>query len=180
VRLLDTAGLGPAREGIEAEGMRRSRGAIDASDALIVVLDASIAPNVSILCETAHRPRLVVRAKADLGTHPACRAVPGAIDVSAVTGSGLETLLDRLGGLIRGPLGDDGEDGALAASLRQVECLERLEAALVRGARGVRAAPVEAALVDLYEALGLVGELLGAQAGDDVLDRIFSTFCLGK
>ncbi|MBI2218540.1 MAG: tRNA uridine-5-carboxymethylaminomethyl(34) synthesis GTPase MnmE [Candidatus Rokubacteria bacterium] len=180
VRLLDTAGLGTARDAIDAEGMRRSRKALEESDAVIVVLDRSVAPDGSILDDTAHRPRVVVLAKADLPADPAVGALSGAVHVSALTGAGLDTLLVELESFVASRSGTDGDEGALVASLRQLERLEDLERALARATRTLREAPLEAGLVDLHGAFGLTGELLGVEPRDDVLDRIFSTFCVGK
>lgn len=180
VRLLDTAGLGVARDAIDAEGMRRTRKALEESDAVIVVLDRSRAPDQTILDDTAHRPRVVVLAKADLPADPAVLALSSALHVSALAGTGLDALLGEIETLVASRTGTDGEEGTVVASLRQLECLVDLERALERAGRACRALPLDAALVDLHEAFRLTGDLLGVEPGDDVLERIFSTFCVGK
>lgn len=73
VRLLDTAGLDRPRDPVEAEGIRRSRRAIEESDLLLVVLDGSIELDARVLAETEKRARILVRAKSDLSPH----GVPG-------------------------------------------------------------------------------------------------------
>src|SRR5207249_1731762 len=75
VRLLDTAGLDIPRDAIEAEGIRRSRRAMEESDLLLVVLDASIPPDLRALADTASHARVLVRAKSDLPIHPGALAV---------------------------------------------------------------------------------------------------------
>jgi len=180
VRLLDTAGLDAPRDAIEAEGIRRSRRAIDESDLLIVVLDGSIAPNRRVLAETAGRACVVARAKSDLQAHPDALAVPNAIAVSAINGNGLEALLALLSREVQHRAGAAGDEGGIVASLRQLELIDGLAASLTSGQAAMTELPLEAVLVDLKHALEHAGAILGVDVGDVVLDRIFSSFCLGK
>lgn len=180
IRLLDTAGLDVSRDPVEAEGIRRSRRAIEESDLLLVVLDGSLAPDAQTLAETATRARILVRAKSDLAPHPASVAVGDAVPVSALTGAGLDALVGRLRGEVSRCAAALGDEGGIVASLRQMELLDALERALASGGEALAAAPLEVALVDLHDALGRASALLGIEVGDAVLDRVFSTFCLGK
>ena len=177
IRLLDTAGIASPRDAVEAEGIRRSRAAIEESDLLLVVVDGSSAVSRDVLDETAAHPRIVVRAKSDLGIDPSTGLLEDAVDVSSLTGAGLEVLSDRIGRMIA--TGSEG-GGEVMASLRQIEGLEALDRALVAAERSLKDAPVEVALVDFGQALREVSALLGVEVGDAVLDRIFETFCLGK
>jgi tRNA modification GTPase len=176
VRLLDTAGIGTPRDSLEAEGMKRTRSAIDDSDLLIVVVDGTTAVPDNLLEETRNRPRLIVRSKSDLGVPPAAVATD-AIPVSALTGTGLDRLIARIEQAV-GAGSDSGDE--LMASLRQIEALDALERSLVTAEQSLKDAPLEVALVDFREALTAVSALLGLDVGDAVLDRIFATFCLGK
>jgi len=180
VRLLDTAGLDAPRDAVEAEGMRRSRRAIEESDALVVVLDGSAAPELRVLEETAGRARVVVLAKSDLPPYADVEAVRGALRVSSVTGEGLGALLARLTSEVVRLAGDEGDEEELLATLRQIEQLEALQGALIAGGSALGSLPVEVAIVDLREALDHVGALLGVEVADDVLDRVFASFCVGK
>jgi len=180
VRLLDTAGIDVPRDAVEAEGIRRSRRAMDESDLLLVVFDGSIAPDRRVLEETAERPRVVVRAKNDLPAHPDAAALLEAALVSAVTGEGMEGLLERLAREVECRAGAAGDEGGIVASVRQIELLQTLSRAFVAAEASLVEAPLEAALVDLREALTCVGAILGVDVGEAVLDHIFSTFCLGK
>jgi tRNA modification GTPase len=179
VRLLDTAGLGEARDVVDAEGMRRARLAIAESDLLLVVHDGSAPVDAAVLGETTGRARLLVRAKRDLPAH-ASHAALDAIAVSALTGAGMDDLVGALTAAVRRRASEDGDEGGIIASLRQLELIETLHRALGRCVESVAAAPLEAALVDVHEAVGAVAGLLGVEVGDSVLDRIFSTFCVGK
>lgn len=180
VTLLDTAGLGEPRDSIEAEGVRRSRRAIENSDLVLVVLDQSESPDAHTLAATASRARILVRAKSDLPLHPATAVLDGALAVSSLTGAGLDALVARLTDEVRGRASVEGDEGGIVASLRQIELLDALRRALDAGARALTEAPLEVALVDLRAALAHADALLGVDTGDAVLDRIFSTFCLGK
>jgi tRNA modification GTPase len=178
LRLLDTAGLGAPRDVLDAEGMRRTRQAIADSDLLLVIVDAGHPPPGDVLEETAKRARIVVMAKADLPRDAAHATLGDALTVSALTGEGMTGLVARLTDEVRRRTGAD--ETSLVATLRQVELLEALHRALSAADRSITDAPLEAALVDLHEALRSVGALLGIDVGDAVLDRIFASFCVGK
>ena len=180
IRMLDTAGLGVARDAIEAEGMRRSRKAIEESDIVILVFDGSIAPDTTALRIGEAKTRVLVRSKADLPPEPAALAITGALAVSAIEGDGVESLVRELERIIGERVGADGDEGGLVASLRQLEVLQALEGSLRRAGEALLAAPLEVALVDLHAALVSLSELLGVEVGDAVLDKVFATFCLGK
>jgi tRNA modification GTPase len=180
VRLLDTAGIETPRDAIEAEGIRRSRRAMDESELLLVVLDGSVEPDRRVLAETADRPRVLVRAKSDLQAHQAAAVMLGAQPVSAVTGDGMEALRERLTREVDHRAGASGDENGIVATVRQIELLESLRADLVAAEAALVDAPLEAALVDLNGALASVGRILGVDVADAVLDRVFSAFCLGK
>jgi len=180
VRLLDTAGIETPRDVIEAEGIRRSRRAMDESELLLVVMDGSVEPDRRVLGETAPRPRVLVRAKSDLQAHQAAAALPGAQPVSVVTGEGMEALRECLIREVELRAGTSGDEGGIVASIRQIELLESLRAELAAAEAALANAPLEAALVDLNGALASAGRILGVDVADAVLDRIFSAFCLGK
>ncbi len=180
VRLLDTAGLAAPRDPVEAEGMRRSRLAIDESDLVVVVIDASIPPDRRVLEETAGRARILVRAKSDLPCHPDAAALSEAVDASTIRDGGIDSLLERLAQEVEQRVAAAGDEGGIVTSLRQLELIEALAVALASSEGGLAEMPLEAALVDVKLALRLTGEILGVDVGDAVLDRIFSAFCLGK
>ena len=180
VRLLDTAGIDVARDAVEAEGIRRSRRAMEESDLLLVVFDGSVAPAMRVLTETASRARVLVRAKSDLPVHRETAALPDAVPASTVTAGGLDALRERLLREVEQRAAAAGDEGVIVASLRQIGLLEALHVALVASDTALGDAPLEAALVDLREALAHAGAILGVDVGDAILDHIFATFCLGK
>jgi tRNA modification GTPase len=180
VRLLDTAGLDVPQNLIEAEGMRRSRMAIAESDLLLVVLDTSVPLDRRVLTETSGQARILVRAKSDLPCHPEAAALTEAVEASTVKDGGVDALLERLAREVEHRAAAAGDEGGIVASLRQIELIDALRDSLASSGTALLDRPLEAALVDLKHALGLAGEVLGVDVGDAVLDRIFSTFCLGK
>ena len=122
----------------------------------------------------------MVRAKSDLPSHPEAGALPESLGVSALSGHGLDVLLEHLTREAEQRAGAAGDEGGVVASLRQLEILDALSLTLRSGEAALGELPLEAALVDLKLALDHVGAILGVDVGDAVLDRIFSAFCLGK
>jgi tRNA modification GTPase len=179
VRLLDMAGLGSAGDAIEAEGMRRARAAVDASDLVLHVVDGSVGRAEGAGVVITH-PRIVaVRSKCDLPTHPDAASV-AALAVSSITGQGVAALLERLTSEVRDIVGDNADEWPIATTLRQSEALRGIARSLRLATAALAEMPLEAALVDLHDALVTTSELLGVELGDAVVDRIFSTFCVGK
>jgi len=182
VRLLDGAGLGPPRDALDSEGMRVARLALEDSDLALVVLDASrsLGPaDEHVLELTSGRPRLVIANKVDLRW-----ALEERVNVdhncSALSGGGIGTLLGALEKWVAEQTAPDGEEGGVVASLRALEQLGMAHRAIGSASRALERVPIEAALVDLQDALGAFDRLLGFEADEAVLDRIFSTFCVGK
>ncbi len=190
LRLIDTAGLrvgseAPADEA-EALGIARSREALADADLAIVVLDASaeLCREETELIESLDgRPHLIARNKSDLLSErgPAsdsCDA-PHSLFTSAVTGEGVEELR---AGILR-LLSVQGEvvGGGVLNSLRQQEAVQAaIDALTAADAANDSGVPHEFLLSDLHDALRALDTLTGATTSDDILNRIFSTFCIGK
>jgi tRNA modification GTPase len=183
VRLLDTAGLGEPRDSIDAEGMRRSRDAIEESDLLLVVLDSSAPLDreaVLVLDQTRTLARIVTLSKHDLDPSACIVSLDGAIRTSVKAENGLDELWARLGDEVAARTGADGDEGGIVASMRQIELLETLSQCLRDGSAAFGIQPHEIALVDLRGALEAISSLLGFEVGDAVPDTVFAKFCVGK
>jgi tRNA modification GTPase len=180
VRLIDTAGLGVTHHPIEVEGMRRTRRAMAESDLMIFVLDGSVECETGILDLVENKEHIVVINKADLPPHPGT-SIAG-LRVSALSGYGVPALAEALRAWVDARVAGDGDEAGIVATLRQLDLLEATERALARGAMalGQGSVPIEAALVDLRQALAVAGAVVGIGVEEAVLDRIFSTFCVGK
>jgi tRNA modification GTPase len=101
------------------------------------------------------------------------------VRVSATRGDGLDALRAALVAHLGGENGTRGDLGGASGNPRHVLALERARAALVRAAE-VAAGPGEIVAIELREALAAIGEVTGEGVGEDLLDRIFGRFCVGK
>jgi len=187
IALIDTAGLRPPEDEVEAAAVLRSRHSVVRADLALCVLDAVQPPcaNVSDAIESLPPDRAVILLnKSDLGPcNPHLKAAlpPGveAITVSAVSGAGIPQLL----GLIRERVASgqvDRSPGDLMVSARQANLLRQALAAIERPLQADDGHTMELVASDIREALAALSELTGDGVTEDVLCRIFSTFCIGK
>ena len=177
LRLIDTAGLRESDDELELAGMERSRRAGASADLLLEVADASRAPVESHLPETGVR-RLLILNKCDLPEHPGW-AGREALRLSCRTGEGREALERTLSSLF---LHESGEGDTLAATnARHRYALQEALDALARAGESLSAGESpELTDIDLREALDALGSITGRLDTEDILERVFSTFCLGK
>lgn len=177
--LVDTAGLREGGDAIEREGMRRAREELTRADLAFAVVDAR-APEAggdAVREALAGVPQVLwLYNKADL-----LPAVPAdrddALWVSARTGTGLDRLHARLRALAGG--GEAGE-GAFTARVRHVEALQRSLTALDDARAQLALERLELAAEALRAAHDALGEITGRVHPDDLLGRIFASFCIGK
>jgi tRNA modification GTPase len=167
VLLYDTAGLRETASAAETEGVRRARLTAEAADLILWLEDAS-APGEGAL-DVPNRPTWRIATKLDLAPAPAGTE----LGISVKTGEGLQTLLDRLSSAAAEGL---GAGNALVTRERQKEAIGEAVAAL-------SAAPASADEItaDLLRAASeAIGRLSGRVDVEDVLDRLFNEFCIGK
>lgn len=183
VKLVDTAGIRAGQDRVEALGIERSFQAMADADMTLVVVDGASgveAEDRDLIERAARQGRHVVVAnKCDLAEFGARQGLPeGAVAVSAVTGEGI----DGLKAAIESALAPGVEtEGGFITSLRQEQLLRESREALEQALRACSAGlPHEMLLLDLYAALGPLDAITGATTADDILNRIFSTFCIGK
>jgi tRNA modification GTPase len=175
VRLVDTAGIRETGELVERLGIERSYEAMADADLTLVVVDGSSRDRVLIETARGQGRVLVVANKCDV---PGFSPQPDEIPVSALTGQGIDALKEAAIDL----LAPGGEThGGFITSLRQENLLTEA-AAMLDKARGAVTAglPHELLLLDLYCALQPLDAITGVTTADDILNRIFSTFCIGK
>ena len=184
ITLVDTAGLhGSPADAVELEGIARARAAEAVADLAIVVLDRSrplTADDRTLLADSASRVHLVVANKCDLAA--AWQAEDVGVDVvqvSAKNGQGIADLQREIG--IRLSATDRLHDTPAVTNTRHVDLLSKARATLVRAADAARASTAEEFVAaDLAEARARLEEVTGARTPDDVLEAIFSRFCIGK
>lgn len=182
-QLSDTAGMREGAAGpVEEEGIRRAKRRVGEADLVLVVVDGSEPVNDedrAVLESTAERKRIVVLAKGDLpkrsGPLPAQAGDPAA--VSALTGEGIAALREALLAAT-GTGGADEFGDVVVTAVRHVEAFRVAAEALRRAEKVVGEGELLAE--DLREAAARLGEITGAGTRDEILDRIFSRFCIGK
>ena len=182
VQLVDTAGIRSASEEAESIGIRKSYEALAEADLVLAVLDSSqpISREDELLLEKLEqRSAIVVENKADLGTQARLtRNGFPSVRTSAVTGEGVPGLRTAI--LKHIGAGEKGETGMLTNVRHQGLVQESLKA-LGAAAESVRAGvPHEMILLDLYGALRPLDQITGETTTDDILNLIFSSFCIGK
>ncbi len=182
VELADTAGIHATGDAIEAEGVARSWQALREADLALVVFDLS-QPSCRSDNELWRRAgqsceALRVGNKADLPAR--LETDEPLIRVSAKTGEGLDALRLRIRGAALPGL-DAADDGTFVTNIRQEGLLRAALQALAKSEAAVRGrVPHEMLLLDLYETLQALDGITGATTLDDILNNIFSTFCIGK
>lgn len=188
VRLFDTAGIRETDDTVEAEGVSRSRALARGADAVLYLVDATTGvdrEDEAFISSVREETKvIVVWNKADRTNGDradGALAVPsGAIRTSAKTGSGIADLVNAVAQALAG---DDAPraDGPAPGSERQRAAIalarESLEHALAAERAGF---PLDAVTQDLEDALSAIGEITGETTGSDVLDAVFSSFCVGK
>ena len=182
LELVDTAGLREGLEEAEQMGIARSRDALADAALVLVVLDATKKLNdeeFRLLEAVQDRPALVAVNKCDLAETAAAEVegIP-ALRTSALTGEGIAALRERILALATG--GAAAEPGMLT-SLRHHQAITTALAALGDAAQAnASGIPHEMILLDLYRGLWALDSLTGQTTSDDILNLIFSTFCIGK
>lgn len=176
LRLVDTAGLRESEDAIENAGMDRTRRSIARADLTLRVVDASRAPGAF----DASGTEILVLNKVDLGLHAGWEGAGDAMRVSCLHEVGLEELGEAIYRRVTGGQAV-WNDAAPAINARHQASLERARASLsaARAALTSRVSP-EFVAIDLREALDAIGETIGGTGAEDILTRIFSTFCIGK
>jgi tRNA modification GTPase len=193
LRLIDTAGLRGGADAVDAaeqQGIARSHEALADADLVLLIHDATLAVTageLSLEATLEGRPHLVVYNKVDLvgdrhdvvSDDPQLGDGAATIRTSALTGEGMERLRDAILAQL-GAAGSLAESGALN-NLRQKEAVgATLDALAAAAAASDAGLPHELILMDLHGALQALDSLTGATTPDDILARIFSTFCIGK
>ena len=179
--LVDTAGLRESEDAVEREGIRRSREAAAEAELILHIVDASVAWSIeedALVEAWAGKVRICVSNKCDL---PGAQVHPGSVPVSCRTGIGLDDLERAIEErLISRSIGGSGDDG-VAIGVRHQRALERAREAVLQTCSGLEnQQTLELVAFELRVALGALGEVVGKTSVDDLLDSIFSQFCLGK
>jgi len=181
LHVVDTAGLRDCTDRVEEEGVRRARAELKSADHALIVLDASEADN-DLGALTAELPDglgyTVVRNKIDLTGDPIGPAEGGPINVSALKRNGIGTLRDHL----KSALGcEPPPEGAMTARRRHLESIAGARKHFQKARQQLEQHDAgELMAEELLQVQNALAEITGEFHNDDLLGRIFSSFCVGK
>jgi len=186
LRLIDTAGVRQTLDPIEVQGVQRAQAKVAGVDLVLLVIDGS-----QPLDEDDHKAlqvcdperTLLVVNKQDLGSYalPVEFKVLPAVCISAQSIEGIQSLLDRVVSFFSQSSGSEGRETTLLSDRRHREALLLARNALERFRSTVTdEQPSEFGALELREALQALGEITGETAPEDILEKIFTRFCIGK
>lgn len=185
-RLIDTAGIREATDAIEQIGVQRTMEKISQSALLLYVFDAEQTTQEDLRSdlESLQKPGitiLIIANKADLLTAEQLSSLPhlqDAIIISAKEKRHIEDLKQKIyASAIKKQL--TGHE-TLVTNIRHLEALQKTEEALIRTLSGIDTLTSDFLSMDIKQALHYLGEITGAVTTDDLLENIFSKFCIGK
>ena len=187
VRLFDTAGLRDTHDKVESIGIERTKSIIEKSDIALVLIDGTCGElsddNKTLLNMTEGRKRIVAVNKSDLDVNEDFieeikRYEPQCVVISAQTGTGIEHLKQMI---YDAALGDVTGETNCITNTRQIYCLRQCKPALDDAISDMEnGEPLDIAGINIREAYQDILELVGETISDEITDRIFMSFCLGK
>lgn len=190
LKLVDTAGIHETEDKVEKIGVDRSRKALSQADLVILVLDSSVPlrdEDRELLRETNHMQRIVVLNKSDLEVKINLNELQEYVDdkeiikSSAVSPLGTKDLEDRIAAMFFAGSIENTSNNIMVTNARHIGLLKQAETALDAVLEGIATGmPVDLVQIDMTRAWDLLGEITGDSYQDELLDQLFSQFCLGK
>ena len=184
LRLIDTAGIRATDDRIEAMGVERSRAAVEEAELAILVIDGSApltAEDEAVIDLCVDREKVIcLLNKSDLASCVSPSDLPfmDIICFSAKTGDGLDLLTDTIDRMFEG---EAPCDGSILTNARQYDAIRRAHEAIGSSLQGLRLGfTPDAVLTDVELAMEAMGEVTGATIREDITNRIFERFCVGK
>ena len=175
---LDTAGLRETNDVVENIGINKAKETLKNSDIVLLVFDASKKlddEDKQNLNLTNGLDKIIVLNKSDLEKR--CEITPD-IEISAKSGNNLDTLMDMIFG--RALKGNFEYDNIVLTNMRHVDILTRASKKAEQIVENIFSLPLDAVAVDVREMWDILGEITGVTASENIVDKIFSKFCLGK
>jgi tRNA modification GTPase len=189
VIIMDTAGLRDAQEEVEKIGIEKTNRLINEADIILFLVDLADAiekEDREIFTKIEDKKFIIVQNKVDIQKTGTQSFLPDewknrpTIKVSAKLGTNIDTLKEKILTLVVGERGVNKEI-EIVPNLRQKEALEKCLVALNRAEHALRqGTSVEIIAVDISEAMDRLNSVIGYTYKDDILDQIFSRFCIGK
>ena len=190
LKLIDTAGIRETDDKVEKIGVERSRQAIDQADLVMLLLNASeplTAEDQELLTATADKKRIVVLNKTDLPQQldqaelqTYLKPAEEVIALSVLANAGIDQLEEQIAKLFFGGI-ENSQTTVIVTNARHVALLNKAEQSLTAVLQGIEAGmPVDLCQIDMTAAWDSLGEITGDSYQDELLDQLFSQFCLGK
>lgn len=189
LKLVDTAGIRETDDRVEKIGVERSRQALDRSDLVILLLNASeplTTEDIELLQLTQDKKRIIVLNKMDLEPKLDFNELYQYVDkaevlkTSVLKNEGIRELEEHIATLFYGGI-ENLQTTVLVTNARHIALLEQAKAALEAVLTGLeQELPVDLVQIDMTRAWELLGEITGDSYQDELLDQLFSQFCLGK
>ncbi len=189
LKLVDTAGIRETDDRVEKIGVERSRQALDRSDLVILLLNASeplTTEDIELLQLTQDKKRIIVLNKMDLEPKLDLNELYQYVDkaevlkTSVLKNEGIRELEEHIATLFYGGI-ENSQTTVLVTNARHIALLEQAKAALEAVLTGLeQELPVDLVQIDMTRAWELLGEITGDSYQDELLDQLFGQFCLGK
>jgi tRNA modification GTPase len=178
MRLFDTAGLRSSNDSVERAGMARTERSLAQADLTLFVVDRSAPKPADFNGERNGRSELIVLNKSDLPEHADWKDLP-AVRISCLTGNGISDLENEM--VARLTTGSLQPENSLAINARHQDCLRRALTSCQTASSAIgHGATPDCYAIDLEQALSAVGEIIGSVDHEEILDSVFSQFCIGK
>ncbi|MBM6763440.1 tRNA uridine-5-carboxymethylaminomethyl(34) synthesis GTPase MnmE [Ligilactobacillus agilis] len=189
LKLIDTAGIRETTDKVEAIGVERSRKAIEQADLVMLVLNSSeelTAEDLELVAATNGKKRIVILNKMDLEPKLDVEVLKQHVDAaeilttSVLTNEGVDKLEERIAELFFGGI-ENSQTTVMVTNARHIGLLSQAEDALAAVLAGIeQGMPVDLVQIDMTNAWDLLGEITGDSYQDELLNQLFSQFCLGK
>jgi tRNA modification GTPase len=184
--LVDTAGIRETDDEVEREGVKRSRAAQEEADLQLIVIDGSLpltGDDLALIDRAIARKHVVAINKCDLPLHVTASSLGAGVvstAISAKSGVGIDAIRETIRVQLVGSAAETS-DGVMITNVRHQTALERAESSLQQ-ARGsiMEGMAAELVAIDVRSAADALGEITGAITTDEILEKIFSEFCIGK
>ena len=190
LKLIDTAGIRHTNDTVEKIGVERSRQAIDTADLILLLIDSSQSltdEDQELIQQTANKPRIVILNKTDLPTkvdeQELAKLIDGdpVIKASMTKHEGINELSSAISHLFFDKGIESSQNNVMVTNARHIGLLRQADAALGDVLKGLDdGMPVDLVQIDMTHAWDLLGEITGDSYQDELLDQLFSQFCLGK
>lgn len=178
LNFIDTAGIRNTDDAIEKIGVDKAYESAKTADLILFLLDSSKIPSkqeLNLINSFKDKRILKVFNKSDLGILPSNKE---GIFISALTKSNIDLLLNTIVEMF--VCGEMDSSGNVLTNLRHIDCLARALDSIKSASYSCEESPTECIIIDLKTAYSALGEITGGTANEDIIDKVFSKFCLGK